>query len=83
MKRIRVKFPNGYTKRKEVTKGQIMEGERCQSCQIVTGGREEPWGLTDYRGHRICYWCIKSWKHREKIAGREISFDEFKGEKIR
>ena len=81
------KFPNGYMKRemKEVTsaKEQIMEGERCQSCQIVTGGEEEPWGLTDYRGQRICYWCIKSWKHREKIAGRKITFDELKSGKLK
>ena len=39
--------------------------------------------LFDYRGHRICSWCLAQWKEREKLAGREISFVEFTTGKLK
>lgn len=60
-----------------------MNDEQCQGCGIFTGGKEEPWELTDYRGHRICSWCLARWRHRDELAGREISFEEFKEGKLK
>ena len=52
--------------------------ERCEGCLIYT---RMPMRLesilADYRGHRICGWCVVSWKDRETLAGRKISFEEF------
>jgi hypothetical protein len=53
-----------------------MEVEQCNACRIVIGGREEHY-LFEHRGHEICSWCQAHWKYREKLAGREISWDEF------
>ena len=56
---------------------EIKEGQ-CEACFIFIGGKEEPWWeLTDYRGHKICSWCINSWMRREKLIGREITWEEF------
>ncbi len=54
-----------------------MNDEKCSSCQIVIGGKEERYGLIDYRGRRICSWCMMNWERREELAGREITFNEF------
>ncbi len=54
-----------------------MSEERCQSCTIGIGGIEEPLGLTDYRGYKICFWCQDQWLRREELVGQELSFREF------
>ena len=52
--------------------------ERCEGCLIYTRMpmRLES-RLADYRGHRICGWCVVNWKEREKLSGRKISFEEY------
>ncbi len=50
--------------------------EQCPSCGVVIGGLEEHW-TDDYKGYRICLWCINQWKHREGLAGHYLSYEQF------
>ena len=54
---------------------EIKEGQ-CESCHIFTDGKEEHY-IEEYREHRICSWCEKQWRYREKLLGRQISFEKF------
>ncbi len=57
---------------------RIQEGQ-CEGCMIFTGGVEEPWReLTEYRGRKLCGYCIKEWRRREERVGREITWEEFR-----
>lgn len=61
---------------------EVKEGQ-CESCHIFIGGIEEPWWeLTEYRGHKMCGWCINLWRREEERVGREITFDEFRKGKL-
>lgn len=53
-----------------------MAREKCEGCGIFTGGIEEQ-RLADYRGHRICFWCITQWGRKDRREGRETSWEEF------
>ena len=63
-----------------ILKSWIKLTSECEGCHIYIGGLESH--LIDYRGHRICSWCINNWKHREELAGYELSFAECRGETI-
>ena len=55
-----------------------MMPKQCPGCHIWTGGIES--SLTNYRGVRICSWCIENWKRKEAREGRKLSFLEYRGE---
>ena len=49
---------------------------RCDACGFLCGsGHLE--GLSQYRGHSICGYCITAWKKLEGLLGREATWQEF------
>lgn len=56
----------------------LITPEKCSGCHIWTGGIES--SLVDYRGQRICYWCLVNWQGREIRAGHRLSFTDYRGE---
>jgi len=60
------------------TCGAPMAGHpQCEGCGSLCGGSHEA-GLTTYRGHGLCPFCIKNWKSQEKAVGRETTWEEFR-----
>ena len=54
---------------------EVKEGQ-CESCRISKDGVEEHY-IAEYREHKICSWCQNQWRYREKLLGREITWEEF------
>ena len=48
----------------------------CDACTIRIGGIEEAM-LYDFKGHRLCSWCISEWKKLDEREGRETGWEEF------
>jgi len=58
-----------------------LKPEECSGCGIWTDGQYER-VLTDYKGHRLCGWCVVNWRHRNQLEGRTLLFTEFKNGKL-
>lgn len=64
------------------TCGAPMDGHpQCEGCGILCGGAHEA-GLTPYRGHGLCPYCIKNWRSQDKAVGRETTWEEFRSPKL-
>jgi len=62
---------------------EVMEEcEVCEACGISNQGVEEH-GLVEYREHRICTYCVRSWAAREKRTGYKLSWEEFTTGKLK
>ena len=53
--------------------------EECEGCHIGVN-KKGVLSLEDYRGKKICSWCVANWKEKEKKAGRRLLFIEYRGE---
>jgi len=54
---------------------------QCEGCGILCGEGHEV-SLSPYRGHGLCYLCIKSWQTQDRAVGRETTWEEFHSPKL-
>ena len=65
-----------FTGKCEVCHAPIQPHPRCDACGILCGmGHENV--LSPYRGHDLCGPCIKAWKVKDNLFGKEMTWSEF------
>lgn len=49
----------------------------CSACQIYVGPNYIERERVTFRGHHICTHCVTDWKIKDKLFGRQASWQEF------
>jgi ribosomal protein L37AE/L43A len=60
-----------------ICKAPMLNHPYCEGCGVLVGRGHLEYNTTEFRGHKICAWCIDNWQKKESRFKRDISWEEY------